>query len=66
MEVGCPNPPLPVTAKGTLGTNWTELEAGVPETACGFVIVPAIARPTNNAARAKCVLNLFILVSPFD
>lgn len=38
---------------------WAEVE-------CGLIIMLATARPTNAAAKAKCVFSLFILVSPFD
>jgi len=46
--------------------NWTELEVGlVPETKCGFIIVPAIARHANIAATIKNFSNLVIVASPF-
>jgi hypothetical protein len=31
-----------------------------------LIIMLAIARPSNTAAKVKCVFSLFILVSPFD
>jgi hypothetical protein len=67
IMLGSPNPPLSVSPKGTLGTSSTRLGLEFfAEVECGFIIVPAIATPANNAAKAKCVLNLFILLSPFD
>ena len=63
--VGSPKPPLPVSPKGTFGTNWTGLALEfLAEVECGLIIAPAVASPIKTAANVKWVLNFFILVSP--